>query len=82
VSDADALEVLRYLVVEDSDALLREYRERLAERTGVTACLAVICVAPKRLKLRPKKTLRTAEQDRPEIAAEREAYRQQMASPH
>src|SRR5215213_5415678 len=39
----------------DNDALLREYRERLAERTGVTVCLAVICEALKRLKLRPKK---------------------------
>ncbi len=29
--------------------------ERLAERTGVTVCLAVICEALKRLKLRPKK---------------------------
>ena len=43
------------LVIEDNDALLREYRERLAERTGVTVCLAVICEALKRLKLRPKK---------------------------
>ena len=53
--DAAALEVLRQLVIEDNDALLREYRERLAERTGVTVCLAVICEALKRLKLRPKK---------------------------
>ena len=53
--DARALEVLRQLVAEDNDALLREYRERLAERTGVTVCLAVICEALKRLKLRPKK---------------------------
>ncbi|MPR13090.1 helix-turn-helix domain-containing protein, partial [Microvirga tunisiensis] len=43
--DAAALEVLRQLVIEDNDALLREYRERLAERTGVTVCLAVICEA-------------------------------------
>jgi transposase len=53
--DAAALAVLRQLVLEDNDALLREYRERLAERTGVTVCLAVICEALKRLKLRPKK---------------------------
>jgi transposase len=53
--DAAALEVLRQLVIEDNDALLREYRERLAERTGVTVCLAVLCEALKRLKLRPKK---------------------------
>ena len=53
--DAAALEVLCQLVIEDNDALLREYRERLAERTGVTVCLAVICEALKRLKLRPKK---------------------------
>ena len=52
--DGAALEVLRQLVIEDNDALLREYRERLAERTGVTVCLAVICEALKRLKLRPK----------------------------
>src|SRR3712207_6144178 len=52
--DAAVLEVLRQLVLEDNDALLREYRERLAERTGVTVCLAVICEALKRLKLRPK----------------------------
>jgi transposase len=53
--DAAALEVLRQLVIEDNDALLREYRERLAERTGVTVCLAVVCEALKRLKLRRKK---------------------------
>ncbi len=53
--NAAALEVLRQLVIEDNDALLREYRERLAEITGVTVCLAVICEALKRLKLRPKK---------------------------
>ncbi|MFD0461693.1 hypothetical protein ACFQY9_07120 [Microvirga aerilata] len=53
--DAAVLEVLRQLVLEDNDALLREYRERLAERTGVTVCLAVICEALKRLKLRPKR---------------------------
>ena len=52
---AAALAVLRQLVIEDNDALLREYRERLAERTGVTVCLAVICEALKRLKLRPQK---------------------------
>src|SRR3954454_24602676 len=34
---------LRPVVAEDNDALLREYRERLAERPGVTVCLAVIC---------------------------------------
>ena len=53
--DAAAMEVLRQLVAEDNDALLRAYRERLAERTGVSVCLAVICEALKRLKLRPKK---------------------------
>ena len=51
----DRERVLRQLVAEDNDALLREHRERLAERTGVTVCLAVICEALKRLKLRPKK---------------------------
>ena len=61
--DAAVLEVLRQLVIEDNDALLREYRERLAERTGVTVCLAVICEALKRLKLRPKKSM-----DRPCVA--------------
>ena len=53
--DAAAVEVLRQLVLEDNDALLREYRERLAAHTGVTVCLAVIWEALKRLKLRPKK---------------------------
>jgi transposase len=53
--DANALAVVRQLVAEDNDALLREYRQRLAERTGVTVCLAVICEALKRLKLRPNK---------------------------
>jgi transposase len=53
--DAAALEVLRQLVIEDNDALLREYRERLAERTGVTVSLAVICEALQRLKLTVKK---------------------------
>jgi hypothetical protein len=46
---------LRQLVAEDNDAMLREYRERLAERTGVMVCIAVICEALKRLKLRPKR---------------------------
>ena len=32
--DAAALAVLRQLVIEDNDALLREYRERQAERTA------------------------------------------------
>jgi transposase len=41
--DAAVLEVLRQLVIEDNDALLRKYRERLAERSGVTVCIAVIC---------------------------------------
>jgi transposase len=53
--DAAAVEVLRQLVAEGNDALLLEYRERLAERTGVEMCLAVICEALKRFKLRPKK---------------------------
>ena len=53
--DASALQVLRQLVAEDNDAMLREYRERLAERTGVTVRLAVICEAIKRRKLRAKK---------------------------
>ncbi len=53
--DGAALAVLRQLVIEDNDVLLRESRERLAERTGVTVCLAVICEALKRLRLRPKK---------------------------
>ena len=44
-----------HLVLWHAITLLREYRERLAERTGVTVCLAVICEALKRLKLRPKK---------------------------
>lgn len=62
-------------MIEDNDSLLREYRERLAERTGVTVCLAVICEAVRRLKLRPRKT----RFERPEIAAKCEAYRQQMS---
>jgi transposase len=53
--DTGTLAGLRQLVAEDNDALLREYRERLAERTGVRVCLAVIWEALKRLKLRPKK---------------------------
>jgi transposase len=53
--NAAALEVLRQLVIEDNDALLREYAERLAERTGVKVCLSVICEALQRLKLRRKK---------------------------
>ena len=55
--DAAALEVLRQLVAEDNDALLREYRERLAERTGVTVCLAVICEALREPSFSAKRTL-------------------------
>lgn len=53
--DPRALQVPRQLVAEDNDAMLREYRERLTERTGVTWCLAVICGALKHLKLRRKR---------------------------
>jgi transposase len=53
--NAAALEVLRQLVIADKDALLREDAERLAERTGVTVCLSVICEALQRLKLRRQK---------------------------
>jgi transposase len=50
--DAMSLAALHQLMIEDNDSLLREYRERLAERTGVTVCLAVICVAVRRFTLR------------------------------
>ncbi len=41
--DGAVFAVLRQFGIEDNDALLGEYRERLDERTGVTVCLAVIC---------------------------------------
>jgi transposase len=53
--DAAALQVLRQLVLEDNDAMLREYGERLFERTGVKVCVSVLCEALKRLKLPRKK---------------------------
>src|SRR5829696_7665356 len=53
--DANALAVLRQLVIEDNDALLREYRERLAERTGVTVCLAVAARRSSASSCAPKK---------------------------
>jgi transposase len=53
--DASAVQVLRQLVIEDIDALLRAYAERLLERMGVKVCLALICEALKRLNLHPNK---------------------------
>ena len=49
------LALLQDLVAKTNDARLDEYAERLFALTGVTVCLAVICEALKRLKLRPKK---------------------------
>jgi hypothetical protein len=73
------LATLHALVIEDPHATLCEDAGRWAERTGVRGSNPVRCEALKRLKRTRKKTLRAAEQDRPEIAAERQAYRQQLA---
>jgi hypothetical protein len=52
----------------------------MAEPGDIRICPAVACEALKRYKLRPKEPLWAAEQNRPEIAAEREAYRRQMSA--
>jgi transposase len=49
-----AEDVLRALVVEQGDATLAEYAERLAQRTGQRRSPAAICRALKRLKLARK----------------------------
>lgn len=53
--DAAALQVLRQLVIEQNDAMLTEYAERLAERTGRRVSPPVLCRALKTLKLTRKK---------------------------
>ena len=58
---------------------LAEYADRLAERTGVRASAPTLCRALRRLGLGAQKTLRAAEQDRPELVAERAAWRAELA---
>ena len=71
--------LLQALVAEVNDARLDEYAERLFALTGKRVSRPVMCrTLPAPQAASEKKTLRAAEQDRPEIAAEREAYRQQM----
>jgi len=53
--DASGQTTLRALVLEDNDATLAQYRERLAARTGVTLSPAVLCRTLKRLGLPRKK---------------------------
>jgi len=71
--------LLRGLVAETNDAYLDQYAERLFALTGKRVSRPVMCWTLQCLKLTVKKTLRAAEQARPDIAAEREAYRQQMS---
>ena len=53
--DAEALAVLRALVLEDNAATLQEYADRLAARTGVRVSSPVLCRALQRLGLPRKK---------------------------
>ena len=53
--DAEALAVLRALVLEDNAATLQEYADRLAARTGVRVSPPVLCRALQRLGLPRKK---------------------------
>jgi putative transposase len=48
-------QVLAALVAEQSDAMLRQYCARLAERTGVSVSPAAVCRGLGRLSLRRKK---------------------------
>ena len=54
---ADALAVLRALVLEDNAATLQDYADRLAGRTGVRVSPPVLCRALQRLGLPRKKRL-------------------------
>ena len=57
-------------MAQTNDARLDEYVERLFALTGKRVSRSVMCRTLRRLKLRPKKkTLRAAEQERPDIAA-------------
>jgi transposase len=77
--DAAALTVSRALVAGANALSLAVYAEHLAERIGVRVSRATVCRALQRLGLVRKKTLRAAEQDRPEPARERAAWRAELA---
>ena len=64
---------LAELVRQHPDATLAELRERLS----VACSLSAICEALKAMKLTlKKKTIRAAEQDRPDVVAKREEWRE------
>jgi transposase len=70
--------VLAALVAERNDATLAQYAAALAEQTGRRFSPSAICRALRRLDLRRKKTLHAAEQDRPDVAAARAAWRDEV----
>jgi transposase len=73
--DPDALERLRQLVREDSDATLEQYRQRL----GIQGSIMIIWRGLKRLGItRKKKSLHAAERDRPEVQNQRRAFRRNV----
>ena len=71
--------ILRDIVAEQNDATLAQYAERLAERTG-GRCFApsTLSRALRRLDLGRRKDPARSEQDRPDVAAARDAWRGEM----
>ena len=73
-------EVLRALVAEQPDAFCRELADRLLERAGVKLDEDTVGKALRRLGLtRKKKTLKAAEQTRPDVVAKRDDFVGQAA---
>lgn len=75
--DAEKRERLRELVRKDPDATLAQLRDRL----GLTGSIMLVWRALKALGItRKKKTLHAAERDRPEVRAQRRAFRREVAA--
>ncbi|MBL8829973.1 MAG: transposase [Planctomycetaceae bacterium] len=62
------------------DAYLRELQAELKAERNEEVCLATICSACRALGLTRKKTLIASEQERPDVAAEREKWRREQSN--
>lgn len=70
---------VRWEVAAHTDATLAEYAQAFAAATGKTVSVPVVCRALQRLNLRrKKKTLRTREGERADVAADRDAGSEAM----
>jgi transposase len=68
-------DLLRELVDERPDITLAEIQAELRRERGIAVCLATIHVSLRRLGLRHKRSLRAAEQDRPDMVRRRRRWR-------